>query len=202
MDRTAMSLLRIISLSLLLTVAAPAAPAPAPAATTAWGLEQLMQDMRQHPSGDTTFKETKYLSTLKVPLMVEGVLRYRQPDTLEKEILKPAAERYVIAGDSVEIWRKGRMQHQVSLADYPALQGLTGSIIATMGGDLPSLRQHFEPELSGSRENWILRLKPRDAGLARRLERIEIRGHGVTIRFFEMRQRNGDRSVMQINPPA
>lgn len=193
-----MPLLRIVSLSLLAGAAALAAPAP----TAEWGLEQLMLDMRLHPSGDSPFKETKYLSTLKVPLVVEGILRYRQPDTLEKEILKPSAERYVIVGDSVEIWRKDKLQHQVSLADYPALRGLTGSIIATLGGDLPGLRQHFEPELSGSREDWTLRLKPRDAELGRRLERIEIRGQGATIRFFEMRQRNGDRSVMQINSPA
>jgi hypothetical protein len=193
-----MQLLRSISLGLLLSASVWAAPAP----VAAWGLEQLMQDMREHPGGDTPFKETKYLSTLKVPLVVEGVLRYRQPDTLEKEILKPTPERYVIAGDSVEIWRRGKLQHQVSLADYPAMRGLTGSIIATMGGDLPSLRQHFEPELSGSREDWTLRLKPRDAELGRRLDRIEIRGQGPAIRFFEMRQRNGDRSVMQINSPA
>lgn len=193
-----MPLLRIISLCLLLT--APALAAPLPAAE--WNLEQLMQDMREHPSGDTPFKETKYLSTLKVPLVTEGILRYRKPDTLEKQILKPTPERYVIAGDSVEIWRKNKLQHQVSLADYPALRGLTGSMIATMGGDLPSLHQHFEPELSGSREDWTLRLKPRDAELGRRLDRIEIRGQGSAIRFFEMRQRNGDRSVMQIHSPA
>jgi hypothetical protein len=192
-----MSLLRIISLALCL--AGPASAAPA---ASDWGLEALMQGLRAQPPSDASFRETKYLSTLKVPLVVEGVLRYRQPDTLEKEILKPAAERYVIDGDSVEVYRNGRLQHRFLLAEYPALQGLTGSLVATMGGDLQKLRQQFEPQLTGLREDWLLRLQPRDAQLARRLDRIEIRGSDAAVRSFEIHQRNGDRSVMQINPPA
>jgi hypothetical protein len=176
---------------------APCVPA---VGASGWGLDVLMNSLSQQRSGHAQFVETKYLSTLKTPLTVEGLLHYQYPDYMEKEVRKPGTERYVISRDSLEVWRGGKLAHLVALSDYPVMQGFMASFLATMGGDLSALNQHFDVKFSGPRERWAMQLLPHDKDLRDHVQQIDIRGAGSVIQTFEVRQRNGDRSVMRLTP--
>nr|UXE46151.1 hypothetical protein Hi04_10k_c5801_00009 [uncultured bacterium] len=165
-----------------------------------WSLQSLMNGLSQRRSGEARFTETKYLSSLKKPLMVEGLLHYNYPDSLEKENLKPNLERYVIEGDSLEIYNDAKLVHKVSLSDYPSVEGFMKALIATMSGDLDALGKHFQVALRGTRENWDLKLQPLDDVLKKSIRQIEVSGQASNVTRFEVQQQNGDRSVMQITP--
>jgi hypothetical protein len=172
---------------------------PAPAAGD-WGLETMMAEFARQRSGEARFTEIKTLSSLKQPLMAEGVLRYRFPDSLEKDVHKPRAERYVINGDSMEIYRDGKLKRQVSLSGYPALQNFVSAFIATVAGDLEGLRRFYALRLEGTRDDWTLWLTPIDAELQDVVKQITVRGQAGGIQSFETLQPNDDRSLMLISP--
>lgn len=165
-----------------------------------WTLETLMANLAKTRSGEANFIETKTLASLKQPLISSGVLRYRYPDSMEKLIEKPRAERYVINGDSLETWRDGKLKRQIALSSYPALQTFVTAFIATIGGDLQTLRKYYTLQFSGSRGEWTLLMVPTDTELKRVTRLIEVRGSGAVINHFETIQPNNDRSVMRISP--
>lgn len=182
--------------------AASAAPLQTTAtrpADAAWTLETLMASLAKTRAGRTNFVETKTLASLKQPLVSSGVLTYRYPDSMEKIIEKPRAERYVINGDSLETWRDGKLKRQMALSSHPALQNFVTSFIATVGGDLQTLRKYYTLQFSGSRSDWTLLMVPTDAELKRVTRLIEVRGSGPAISHFETIQPNNDRSVMRIS---
>lgn len=172
----------------------------APVVGEGWTIESLMAALAQQSAGEARFTEIKTLASLKQPLVTEGVLRYRYPDSLEKSAEKPRAERFVIRGDSMEIYRDGKLKRQVLLAGYPALQNFVNSFIATVGGDLEALRKYYELSLDGSKQGWTLLLTPIDAELQRVVKHITVRGKEGVIESFETLQPNDDRSVMLIAP--
>ena len=66
-----------------------------------------MRELAAAPKTAIAFTETRYSSLLKEPLVTTGELRFSPPDTLERRIDKPFAERYVIEGDRMTIERPG-----------------------------------------------------------------------------------------------
>jgi hypothetical protein len=165
-----------------------------------WNLQSLMTELAQQRKGEARYTEIKTLASLKQPLVAKGVLRYRFPDSLEKEAQQPRAEHYVINGDSMEVYRDGKLRRQMSLSGYPALQNFVSSFISTVGGDLEGLQQYYELRLEGSREDWTLQLMPIEAELQRVIKHITVRGQGGGIQSFETVQPNDDRSLMLITP--
>lgn len=167
-----------------------------------WSLEQLMAELAQqrNEAGEARFTEIKTLASVTQPLLAEGVLRYRYPSSLEKEVHKPRAERYVISGDSMAVYRDGKLRRQVQLDDYPAMRSFVGSFMATLGGDLEALRQHYDLQLQGSRADWTLQLTPAGEELQHVVKRIVVQGEGGSIQSFETLQPNDDRSLMLISP--
>lgn len=165
-----------------------------------WGLEVLMRELAsQHgDAGIANYTEIKTLASLREPLKAEGVLRYRFPSSLEKEVHRPRVERYVIHGDSMEIYRNGELKRQVRLADYASLQLFVNSFIATLGGDLAGLRRYYTLLLEGTRADWTLQLMPIDPELQRVVKRITVHGQGDRILSFETLQPNDDSSKMLI----
>jgi outer membrane lipoprotein-sorting protein len=172
----------------------------APVVGEGWTIESLMAALALQPAGEARYTEIKTLASLKQPLVTEGVLRYRYPDSLEKSAEKPRAERFVIRGDAMEIYRDGKLKRQVLLAGYPALQNFVNSFIATVGGDLEALRKYYELSLDGSKQGWTLLLTPIDTELQRVVKHITVRGKEGMIESFETLQPNDDRSVMLITP--
>jgi hypothetical protein len=165
-----------------------------------WSLQTLMQGLSKRRNGEARFTETKYLSSLRKPLIVEGLLHYNYPDSIERENLKPNLDRYVIEGDSLEIYNDTKLMHKLSLSDYPSMEGFMRALIATMSGDLDALGKHFQVAMSGSRDQWTLQLQPLDDTLKKSIKQIEVGGHASNVTHFDVLQQNGDRSVMQITP--
>ncbi len=72
------------------------------------------------------------------------------------------------------------------------------SIRATLAGDRAALEQVFQLTFEGSFDTWTLTLMPRDAKLSRTVQQIDIAGERDTIHRVEIREADGDRSVMTI----
>jgi len=156
--------------------------------------------MRQH--GRVEFIEQQFLAVLDHPVESSGELRYDAPDHLEKRTLLPRRETLVLAGGVLTVERGGHARHVLDMHRYPQIQPFVESIRATLAGDRSALERVFHVEFSGSVERWSLVLVPLDQQLARTVKQVQIDGSRDQLLKVEIRQADGDRSLMTLRAAA
>jgi outer membrane lipoprotein-sorting protein len=160
-------------------------------------LDQVMGALAQRKHGHVTFVEKKYIALLDRPVESSGELLYDAPDRLEKKTLQPKPESLVLEGGRVSAQR-GRHHYVLDLKQYPQVVPFIESIRATLAGDRASLEQVFKVDFTGSFEHWTLGLVPRDPKLAGTVKEIHIEGEKDLIHSVEIREADGDRSLLTI----
>jgi hypothetical protein len=164
-------------------------------------LDEVMRllAMRQH--GRVEFVEQHFLAILKHPVESSGELRYDAPDHLEKRTLLPRPEELVLAGGVLTVERGGR-RHVLDLQRYPQIQPFVESIRATLAGDRGALERLFNVEFAGNVQRWSLSLVPLDRQLTKAVKQVQIDGSRDQLLHVEIRQADGDRSLMTLRTPA
>jgi hypothetical protein len=160
-------------------------------------LDRLMSALAQRKHGHVTFVEKKYISMLDRPVESSGELLYDAPDRLEKKTLEPKPESLVLEGGTVAAQR-GRHHYVLDLKQYPQIVPFIESIRATLAGDRAALERVFKVDFTGSFDHWTLGLVPRDPKLARTVKEIQIEGEKDLIHSVEIREADGDRSLLTI----
>ncbi|KVL61247.1 acyltransferase [Burkholderia cepacia] len=174
-------------------------PAQAADASPAWTLDRLMSTLAQHKSGRATFTETKYLSIATQPVESSGELVFVAPDHLEKHTLSPKPEHLVVDGDMLTVERNNR-RYTLALARYPELGAFIDSIRATLAGNRFALEQVYKVALAGRGDDWTLTLTPLDSRMLKVVSTITLDGTRDLLRSVAIRQADGDRSVMRLQP--
>lgn len=160
-------------------------------------VDALMQLLAQRQHGHVSFTEVEQLKMLQQPLHSSGELIYERPDHLEKRTLSPRAETLRLEHGTLTLTR-GHRTRTLALDDYPQLIPFIESIRATLAGDRGALERYFSLALSGSVEEWTLELTPRDAQLQRSVQWVRIHGVHDAIRTVQIRQSDGDESLLTI----
>jgi len=191
--------LPLMRLAAVLTSVALALPGMAPA--DAGGLDEVMTLLKQRRHGRVEFIEQHFMSVLDRPLESSGEMSYDAPDRLEKRTLKPRAETLLLDGGVLTVER-GHARHVVDLHAYPQLAPFVESIRATLAGDRGALERVFRVEFAGDPQRWSLTLVPLDARVAKNVAQVRIVGAQDQLRQVEIRQPDGDRSLMTLRPSA
>ena len=166
-----------------------------------WDLQALMDALEKSPAGEVGFTERKDLSLLTEPLILKGKLDFRRPAHLEKHVLTPSEEWYVVDGDRLTIVQpEKQINRTVSLREYPGLQAFVESLRAPLAGDRGTLEHFYRVSLGGSRQNWLLALVPVDAEMGKLVRMVQIRGHGERIAEIRIEESGGDVSTLTIEP--
>ena len=176
---------------------------PAFAAETdagAWTVEDLMRSLAQVKKSSATFVERKHLSMLKTPLEFSGTLVYTAPGHLEKHTLLPKPESMVLDQDKLVVQSgDGRQKRALSLQDYPAIWAFVESFRSTLAGDMETLNRFYRVTLEGHPKQWQLVLLPIDTKMKNLVSEIRISGSAGQINTIEIREPEGDYSVMSIS---
>jgi len=195
--------MRRCALGLMLLAALSAAAAninPAPRAG-AGDLDTVMSLLAQRQHGRVEFVEQKFLSILDHPIESSGELLYDAPDRLQKRTLLPRAETLLLDG-SVLTMERGGHRRVLDLHRYPQIQPFVESIRATLAGDRAALERVFHVEFAGGVRRWSLTLAPLDRQLQRTIKQVQIDGSQDQLQRVEIRQTDGDRSLMTLRTPA
>jgi hypothetical protein len=184
------------TLTAVLALVVPLMAAAQPAGSRG-DLQTLMGLLAQRKHGHVTYVEAHYLAALDRPLTSTGELVYDAPDHLEKLTLRPKPETLILDHGTMTAHR-GRHVYVLSLQDYPQIVPLIDSIRATLAGDLPALERVFTVQLDGSVQKWRLSLSPREASVTKTVKQIRIEGAGTAIQTVEIRQADGDRSLLTV----
>ncbi|KVN05320.1 outer membrane lipoprotein carrier protein LolA [Burkholderia stagnalis] len=194
--RRAARALAVAAAALAIVVPAHAADADVP-----WTLDRLMSTLAQRKAGRATFTETKYLSIAAQPVESSGELVFVAPDHLEKHTLSPKPEHLVVDGDMLSVERNNRKYTlALALARYPELGAFIDSIRATLAGNRFALEQVYKVALSGRGDDWTLTLTPLDARMLKVVSTITLDGTRDALRRVAIRQADGDRSLMRLQP--
>jgi Outer membrane lipoprotein carrier protein LolA-like len=191
-------MVRFLSLALLCILSATGNAARA-ATAGAGDLDQVMGllAMRQH--GRVEFIEQHFLAVLKRPIESSGELRYDAPDRLEKRTLKPHAETLVLTGGVLTVER-AHSRRVMDLHAYPQVLPFVESIRATLAGDRGALERVFRLEFAGSVSRWTLTLAPLESKVKQSVSQVRIDGARDQLLKVEIRQPDGDRSLMTLRP--
>jgi hypothetical protein len=153
--------------------------------------------MRQH--GRVEFVEQHFLHVLSRPVESSGELRYDAPDRLEKRTLKPHAESLTLSGGTLTVER-GHSRRVMDLHAYPQVLPFVESIRATLAGDRSALEKLFHLEFSGNVARWTLTLVPLESKVKNSVAQVRIDGMRDQLLKVEIRQPDGDRSLMTLRP--
>jgi hypothetical protein len=198
----------LAALCLALVLGPPGAPAgvtpagaeaPPARAAAQPGLDDLMRLLAARKHGRVSFTEVQVLAVLKRPLLSSGELAYDAPDWLEKRTITPKPETLVVAGKVLTI-RRGEHTRTLELAQYPQVAPWVESIRATLAGDRGALERYFQLEFSGTLAHWNLLLVPTARAPGDTIAEIHITGAGAALRTIEIRQTDGDYSVLSVGP--
>ena len=159
--------------------------------------DRIMSALAQRRHGHVTFVEKKFIAMLNRPVESSGELLYDAPDRLEKKTLKPRPESLVIEGGVISAQR-GPHHYVLDVKQYPQVMPFIESIRATLAGDRAALERTFKAELAGNFDEWTLVLTPLDPKLARTVKEIHIEGEKDLIHLVEIREADGDRSLLTI----
>ncbi len=187
--------------ALVLPGAALALPGAAPAEAGDGGLDQVMNLLKLRRHGRVEFIEQHFMSVLDHPLESSGDMSYDAPDRLEKRTLKPRAETLLLDGGVLTVER-GHGRRVIDLRTYPQIAPFVESIRATLAGDRAALERVFRIEFAGDAQRWSLTLLPLDARVAKNVAQVRIVGAQDQLRQVEIRQPDGDRSLMTLRPSA
>jgi hypothetical protein len=158
-----------------------------------------MQNMAQVRSASASFTERTTVQVLNAPLVTSGSLTYVAPDYMRKATLSPVPENFILDHDRITITGGPDQQtHSFSLNDDPRIGGLVAGVRATLAGDLPTLEHYYAVQFSGTAGGWQLLLQPKDAGAARFIKWIVIRGSQNHLEALDTASSNGDHSEMRI----
>jgi hypothetical protein len=155
--------------------------------------------MRQH--GRVEFIEQHFLAVLNHPIESSGELRYDAPDRLEKRTLTPHAETLVLSGGVLTVER-AHGRRVMDLHAYPQVQPFIESIRATLAGDRKALERLFHLDFVGTVGRWTLTLVPLDPRVKHSVTQVRIDGVRDQLLKVEIRQPDGDRSLMTLRPSA
>jgi hypothetical protein len=180
---------------------APEAAAAEPATTQVGGLDEVLGQLAKRQHARAHFNSRQYLALLDHPLLSSGELLYDAPDHLEQRITVPKAQTLIYDHGQLLVIR-GHRHYQFDARSYPQLLPFLESIRATLAGDRAALEGLFHLDFSGDISAWTVMLIPIDANMHKSVSTIRLQGSGDSIRSVEIRQPDGDRSQMTIEPAA
>jgi hypothetical protein len=164
-------------------------------------LDEVMHLLAQRRHGRVEFVEQHFLAVLRRPIESSGELLYDAPDHLEKRTLLPHPENLVLDAGALTVERDGR-RRVLDLHRYPQIQPFVESIRATLAGDRSALERVYRLGFAGSLPRWSLTLEPLDRDLARVVQQVRIDGSRDELLRIEIRQPDGDRSLMTLRTPV
>jgi outer membrane lipoprotein-sorting protein len=190
-----------LTLTLILALMLLAAALGSPARAAGFDLGALTGLIAQRKNAEARFTEERFVSGFEGPLRASGTLSFSAPDRFARQTLEPQAESMSVEGNNVT-FKRGKRTRQMALDAVPELTALVEAMRGTLNGNAATLQKHFNTQVEGNAQLWILTLTPRDARLSNQVRELKIAGQGSDLRSVELWLSGGDRSLMSITPMA
>lgn len=169
-----------------------------------WTIDSVMGALKGLRYAESTFTETRHSAFLTKPIEMEGTFVFEAPQTFIKETFEPFPETVQIDVNGIKIDQErssheGQSRTQFIAADaHPLVTGLVDSAKATMSGDRALLESRYALEIAGTKEDWQVTLVPKEKILRDKVESIVFVGIDDLIQSVEIKEADGDWSVVKL----
>lgn len=157
-------------------------------------LDQLSQQLSQHPVVRGLFIQEKHLRALPQPLTSSGTFVLAADAGLLWKLEKPLKQDYRIDANGIAKRTADGWQMQPS-RDVAAQQSKL--FLDVLKGNHSGLARNFELQLSGDATAWTLALTPTSLLLKQVFSRIDISG-GELVEGIELHEVQGDRTLLRM----
>ncbi len=154
-------------------------------------LDQLEENSQQLPSLTGSFKQTKIIAALPVPLSSHGSFHYDAANGITWSTLAPIHSTMKITSNGI-LDDSGKPQ-TANTQNFPSTV-----LLSVISGNLKSLTDYFTVEEMGDINDWQLSLTPKTAAVATYITAIEARGKTYTEELI-ITERNGDKTLIQFS---
>lgn len=177
----------LLSMSMLLTM------------SRAWPLElnAVLDSVAVTPPSRVYFREERHNPMLQDPMMLTGYLEYLGAGVLHKVIQTPFEEALLVDHDQVTIERDGEVR-RLALGRSRSLKTILVAIEAILSGDSNKLESIFDYELSGTSDEWSVRLTPISRRIAKHLSSLQIKGGDQALSSIRVDLEAGEWHVIHI----
>ena len=168
----------------------------------------LLRDVRQRLASEPVlrgaFEQRKTVKGFRQPLVSSGEFVVARQRGVLWRTTQPFASTLVVTPDRV-IARQGdgSVARRLSASEEPAVRAISETLFGVMAADLAALSRRFEVtdgELKG-RDGWRIVLQPRDPGLARWVQRVELEGDRL-LHVVRLQESGGDATIIRMTRHA
>lgn len=166
----------------------------------------LVREIRQRMADDAVlrgaFEQRKSIKGFRNPLMSRGEFVVARQRGVLWRTLEPFASTLVVTRDRVLARQAdGSVGRRLQADEEPAVRAICETLFALMTADLVSLAQRFHMDGELGKDGWHLALQPREAGLARWLQRVELEGDRF-LRGVRLSEASGDQTQIRLSRHA
>ncbi|MFK0313144.1 outer membrane lipoprotein carrier protein LolA [Pseudomonas sp. NPDC090233] len=160
----------------------------------AFGLDGLQKQLSEPAVVSGPFVQEKHLRALPQPLISKGRFVLARDHGLLWQLQTPLRQDYRITATGID--RRDPSGWQ-TLPSRSAGAEQNRLFFAVLQGDSSGLQRDFELALSGTAQQWQLRLTPRSLLLKQIFTRIDING-GQFVERIELSETQGDSTVLRM----
>ena len=139
------------------------------------------------------FDQTKQLAGLKNPLRSNGRFCVVADKGVLWRSLQPFANTLRLTRDEIVQWHGERLAMRLNAKQEPTVRLINTLLFSMLAGDLGQLEKYFDVEGVAGDGAWSVKLKARDAGVAKVIGAIALDG-GAYVKNIAIDEANGDRT--------
>ena len=139
------------------------------------------------------FDQTKQLAGLKNPLRSNGRFCVVPEKGVLWRSLQPFANTLRLTREEIVQWQGERVAMRLNAKQEPTVRIINSLMFSILAGDLAQLEKYFDAEGVAADGAWSVKLKARDAGVAKTISAIALDG-GAYVKNIAIDEANGDRT--------
>lgn len=139
------------------------------------------------------FDQIKQLAGLKNPLRSNGRFCVVADKGVLWRSLQPFANTLRLTRDEIVQWQGERLAMRLNAKQEPTVRIINSLLFSVLAGDLGQLEKHFDVDGSVTDGAWSVKLKARDAGVAKVIGAIALDG-AAYVKNIAIDEANGDRT--------
>src|SRR5512139_1506666 len=139
------------------------------------------------------FDQTKQLAGLKNPLRSNGRFCVVADKGVLWRSLQPFASTLRLTREEIVQWHGERVAMRLTAKQEPTVRIINSLMFSMLAGDLGQLEKYFDVEGVAGGGAWSVKLKTRDAGVAKVIGAIALDG-GAYVKNIAIDEANGDRT--------
>ncbi len=142
------------------------------------------------------FEQSKQLTGIKKPLLSTGRFCVVAGKGVLWRNLKPFANTLRLSADEIVQYQGERVALRLEAKREPTVRIINSVLFSLLAGDLAQLDKLFEVEANVQEQSWQVKLKAKDAALAKAIGSIALDG-AAYVKNIQMLDASGDKTDIQ-----